>query len=62
MDRREFLHTAGTVAGVTAIGGVLWGRAAFARSKMAQQLVGEASPILVAKEHSELTSIPSAAS
>lgn len=62
MERREFLQTAGTVAGVTAIGGVLWGRAAFARSKMAQQLVGEASPILVAKEHSELTSIPSAAS
>ena len=31
MERREFLQSAGTVAGVTAIGGVLWGRAAFAR-------------------------------
>ena len=62
MERREFLQAAGTVAGVTAIGGIFWGRAAFARSRLTQQLVSEASPILVAKEHGEITTIPDAAS
>lgn len=62
MERREFLQAAGAFAGVAAIGGVFWGRAALARSSLAQQLVGEASPILVAKEHAEITSIPENAS
>lgn len=34
MERREFLQAAGAVAGIGAIGGVLWARAAFARSKL----------------------------
>ncbi|MBN70209.1 MAG: hypothetical protein CME32_13130 [Gimesia sp.] len=62
MERREFLQAASAVAGVTAMGGVLWGRAAFARSQFTQKLVGEASPLLVTKEHSEITSIPFSAS
>ncbi len=62
MERREFLQAAGAVAGVTAIGGVLWGRAAFARSKLANQLVSEASPILINKEHTEISTLPDAAS
>lgn len=62
MDRREFLQAAGTVAGVATIGGVLWGRAAFARSKLTNQLVADASSILVDREHNEITSIPNAAS
>lgn len=62
MERREFLQAASAVAGVTAIGGVFWARAALARSGLTQQLVTEASPLLVAKEHSEITAIPNAAS
>ncbi len=61
MERREFLQAAGAVAGIGMIGGVLWVRAAFARSKLTNQLVSDASSILVEKEHNEITTIPNAA-
>ena len=62
MERRDFLQAAGTIAGVAALGGIFWGRTVFARSRLTQQLVAEAAPILVAKEHGEIATIPNAAS
>ncbi len=66
MERREFLQAAGTVAGVATVGvatgGVLWGRAVFERSKLTNELVADASSILVDREHNEIASIPNAAS
>lgn len=62
MERREFLQASGAFAGAAALGGVMWGRAAYARSQLANHLVAQASPILVAKEHSEIASLPETAS
>lgn len=61
MKRRELLQAVGALAGATALGGVLVGRAAYARTRLASQLVADASTILVAKEHSEIASLPSQA-
>jgi hypothetical protein len=61
MKRREFLEASGALAGA-ALGGVMWGRAVYARSELTNQLVAEVSPLLVAKEHSEIASLPDTAS
>ena len=59
MKRRDLLRAAGALAGATVLGGVLVGKAANARTKLARQLVADASTILIAKEHSEIASLPS---
>lgn len=62
MERRRFIQTVGAGAGALVFGGALWARAVLGRSQFANQLVSEASPILVKKEHSEIGSIPESAS
>lgn len=62
MKRRDFLQAAGTITAATAVGGVFWGRALAARSRLSRHLIAQASPILVEKEHNEISELPDAAS
>jgi len=57
-SRREFLQAAALAGGAVAVGGAIWGQAAYARRQLTQKLMSEALPELTQKEHAELLDLP----
>lgn len=62
MERREAVETilrgGGLIAVSGAIGGAIWGRGLYARSRLEQQLIEEALPIVDGKSVEELEQLP----
>src|SRR5690242_417182 len=58
MDRRRFLSGAAAGGGLLLLGGGLWARQAYARNSLRRQLVRAAAPVLTAKAHQELLTVP----
>src|SRR5262245_14071976 len=58
MNRRAFLSSAATAGGLALLGGGFWARQAYARSQLQQQLMHHATPLLTAKAHKELNTLP----
>jgi hypothetical protein len=61
VKRREFLRAAGLGGACVLIGGGLWVRRAYARSKLATRLMADAMPALTEKAHTELVELPARA-
>jgi hypothetical protein len=61
MNRRKFLSASVTASGLVLLGGGFWARQAYARSQLRRQLVRLSTPILTAKAHQELLTLPTQA-
>jgi hypothetical protein len=61
MNRRKFLSASAAAGGVVLLGGGFWARQAYARSQVRQKLVQLSAPVLTAKAHQELLTLPSRA-
>lgn len=59
MNRRKFLQTTAVGGGLTAIAGGLLANQAYARYRLREQMLADASPLLTNKAHTEFQSIPS---
>jgi hypothetical protein len=61
MNRRKFLSTAATAGGVALLGGGFWARQAYARGRLSRELIRQSAPVLTAKAHQELLTLPARA-
>jgi hypothetical protein len=58
MNRRKFLSGAAGAGGLLLLGGGFWARAAYARDQLRRELVRLSAPVLTAKAHKELLTLP----
>jgi hypothetical protein len=58
MNRRTFLSASATAGGLVLLGGGFWARQAYARGRLCRELVCLSVPVLTAKAHQELLTLP----
>ena len=61
MNRRKFLSGAAGAGGLLLLGGGFWARQAIARDRLRRELVRVSAPVLTAKAHKELLTLPTQA-
>jgi hypothetical protein len=61
MNRRTFLSGAAGAGGLLLLGGGFWARQAIARDRLRRELVRVSAPVLTAKAHKELLTLPTQA-